>query len=281
VNKRLGQLARRWLTEAGFEVTRVGHGASPGPTYTVSQGLIDQYLESCLGATEHVAVDIAAADGKSGSNTYALFRGGWRGLAVEAAPLVFARLGLNYRNLPEVSLYRGWVTPTNVDALLKCAEIPTDFGFLSLDIDGYDHDLLDVILSSYRPRLVCVEINERFPPPLLFNVPYSPRYQYAGDGCFGQSISMLDSLRANHNYGLVGLDYGNAFLVPSELGLSTVSPAEAYRTGYADRPDRKSRFPWNDEFEPLQTLPADEAVEWIERRFSRHRGEFVCSTGGS
>jgi hypothetical protein len=260
-------------------VTRVGRGASGEPTYSVSEGPITQYLERCLGEEARIAVDIAAADGKSGSNTYALFRAGWQGLAAEAAPGVFARLGLNYRDLPQVSLYRGWVTPLNVTALLRAAGIPTSFGFLSLDIDGYDHDVLDAILGRYRPRLVCVEINERFPPPMLFNVPYSPSYSYKGDGCSGQSLCMLDALRAKHNYALTGLDYINAFLVPAECGLPTVPPEDVYRAGYADRPDRKRRFPWNVEFEPLQTMPVEEAVQWVERKFRPHRGEFYCSSG--
>jgi hypothetical protein len=279
VNRRLGRLVRQGLTAAGFEVTRVGRGANGGPTYSVSEELISQYLERFLGDTAHVAVDVAAADGKSGSNTYPLFKVGWRGLAVEAAPITFARLGLNYGHLSQVSLYRGWVTPINVEALLHAAGIPTDFGFLSLDIDGYDHDVLDAILASHRPRLVCVEINPRFPPPILFNVPYSPNYAYTGDGCFGQSVSALDELRVRHKYTLVALDYGNAFLVPVECGVQAVTPDEAYRVGYADRPDRRSRFPWNDDFEPLQTMPVDEAVQWIQRRFSGRRSEFTCSSG--
>lgn len=258
-------------------MTRVGRGAGGNPTYSISEGLITQYLDRCLGEAPRVAVDIAAADGKSGSNTYALFRAGWQGLAVEAAPAVFTRLGLNYRDLPSVALYRGWVTPLNVVALLQATGIPSSFGFLSLDIDGYDHDVLDSLLDDYRPRLVCVEINERFPPPIVFNLPYSSSYVYNGDGCSGQSLCMLDALRARHNYSLVGLDYINAFLVPKECGLPTVPPEDAYRIGYADRPDRKRRFPWTAEFEPLQGMPPTEAVEWVERHFAGHGGEFNCS----
>ncbi len=47
------------------------------PTYSVSESLIAQYLGNCLGEAPQIAVDIAAADGKSGSNTYALFKAGW------------------------------------------------------------------------------------------------------------------------------------------------------------------------------------------------------------
>lgn len=267
------------FTVAGFEVTRVGRGEAGAPTYNESQHLIDGYLAKCLGQADHVAVDIAAADGKTASNTYALFQAGWRGLGVEAASGVFARLALNYQALPQVTLHRGWVTPDNVNRILEACGIPREFGFLSLDIDGYDHDLLAALLGSgFRPRLICVEINERFPPPILFNLPYSPSYVYTGDGCSGQSIAMLDLLRRQHDYVLLGLDYQNAFLAPADCELRSVSPEEAYQVGFANRPGRNTRSPWLAEFEPLQTMPPEEAVRWIEERFTAHRGEFFCAS---
>jgi hypothetical protein len=272
MNRRLGELLRQGLTTAGFEVTRVGRGANCTPTYSRIETVIRRYLEN---VGDHIAVDIAAADGKSGSNTYALWKAGWQGLAVEGAPGVFARLGLNYRHLPQVALHRGWVTPANAVDLLRAAGIPKQFGFLSLDIDGYDHDVLDALLSGFRPSLVCVEINERYPPPILFNLPYSPRYVYNGDGCSGQSLSMLDLLRAQHDYALVGLEYQDAFLVPLESGVPTVPPEELYQIGYANRPDRQR--PWLEEFEPLQTMESDDGVQWVHRRFRDHEGEFICS----
>ncbi len=124
-----------------------------------------------------------------------------------------------------------------------------------------------------------MEINEKYPPPMLFNLPYSPSYRYNGDGCSGQSLCTLDALRARHDYALVELDYINAFLVPRECGLPTISPEQAYRAGYADRPDRKRRFPWNADYELLQGMPADEAVRWVEHSFREHQGSFFCSSG--
>jgi hypothetical protein len=269
-------MIRRALTAAGFEVTRVGSGAGGVPTYSSIEGVIARHLQS-LGEMPHIAVDVAAADGKSGSNTYALFKAGWQGLAVEGAPEAFARLSLNYRNLPNVALHRGWITPANVVDLLRAAGIPRDFGFLSLDIDGYDHDVLDSLLKSHRPRLVCVEINERYPPPILFNLPYSPTYVYTGDGCSGQSLSMLDLLRARHDYSLIGVEYVNAFLVPRESGLPGLTPEDAYRIGFAEKPDRMR--PWLVEFEPLQTMSPEEGVKWVNRRFKERQGEFFCAVG--
>lgn len=277
MNRRLASLARRWLTAAGLEVTRVERGAAGQVIYAVSEELIAQQLARCLRGAPHIAVDIGAAEGKSGSNTYRLFRSGWTGLAVEAEPTVFARLSLNYRALNGVVLYRGLATPLNILELLQAAGIPKRFGFLSLDIDGFDHDVLDTVLGDYRPALICAEINERFPPPILFNVPYSPQFQFDGDGCWGQSIATLDQLRARHGYVLLAVDYMNAFLAPGESGLEGISADEGYRAGYADRLDRLHRFPWLKEFEDLQRLPPLEAVDWITRRFQGRAGQFTCT----
>src|SRR6187397_3535168 len=96
-----------------------------------------------VGVTTGAAVDIAACDGITKSNTRALFRSGWAGLAVEGDPAKFASLARAYRPYASVGLARVWVTPGNVVPLLRGFGIATDFQFLNLDIDGYDTFVLD------------------------------------------------------------------------------------------------------------------------------------------
>lgn len=63
----------------------------------VSQSGQDKWVVETLfpGKTDGVFVDIGAHDGVSFSNTYALERLGWTGLAVEPIPEVFERLAAN------------------------------------------------------------------------------------------------------------------------------------------------------------------------------------------
>jgi hypothetical protein len=223
-------------------------------------------------------VDIAAGDGETMSNTWALAKHGWDGLAVEADAQLFRPLQRTYaKRYPRVKVAREIVTPDNVVALLRAHGVPKDFGVLSLDIDGYDHFVLARLLEEFRPGLICAEINESIPPPVKFTVSYRPDHAWAKDHFYGQSLAMLDDLRARHGYALVQVEYNNAFLLPAESSpVATRPPIDVYREGYLARPDRLTRLPWNREMEFLQALPPDEVVAALHARFTRYAGRYVC-----
>ena len=138
-------------------------------------------------------VDIAAGDGETMSNTLALARAGWDGLAVEADPQQFERLARAYARYPRVRLARSLVTPDDVVELLRRHDVPREFGVLSLDIDGYDHFVLDRLLEAFRPDVICAEINEAIPPPVRFTVLYEPGHAIRTDRtAVGFRIGELD-----------------------------------------------------------------------------------------
>jgi hypothetical protein len=228
-----------------------------------------------LGVDRGQVVDIAACDGVTRSNALALYEQGWPGLAVEGDPDRFARLAAAYRRFPDVGLARTWVTPGNVAALLEAHGLPRDFTYLSLDIDGYDHFVLAALLEAYRPVVVCAEINEKIPPPVKFTVTYDPDYAWAVDHFYGQSISKLHELCEARDYALVELHYNNAFLVSGERNVfHRLSPEEAYRTGYLDRPDRLQHFPGNADMEAVHGLEPVQAIAFLNERFARYAGRY-------
>lgn len=229
------------------------------------------------GGAEGVAIDIAACDGVTKSNTLALYERGWRGLAVEGDAIRFADLAHAYRRFPHVALERVWVTPANVVDLLRSAGIPDEPDFLNLDIDSYDHFVLDALLQTFRPRLVCAEINEKIPPPIRFTVTFHEDHVWQGDHFYGQSISALAVLAERHSYSLVELHYNSAFLAPADAGLVALTPEDAYRRGYLERPDRRRLFPWNADMEPLLTLPVDDQLEFLRQTFAKYDGRFELS----
>ena len=224
------------------------------------------------------AVDVAACDGVTNSNTLALYEAGWAGLAVEGDPARFAGLARAYRRLPRVALARAWVTPENVVALLHGHGAPHEPGFLNLDIDGYDHFVLAALLDDFRPTLLCAEINEKIPPPLKFTVRYDPAYVWAEDHFYGQSLATLHELATARDYALVELHYNNAFLVPRERAAGRgLAPEEAYAQGYLDRPDRLRLFPWNADMEEVHSLEPEQQLAFVEERFAQYRGRFDLS----
>src|SRR5215207_3388388 len=228
-----------------------------------------------------VAVDVGAGDGIRGSNTYALFLRGWRGVGFEGDEKRARRLARAYKNLEGVAARHALVTPANVVPLLRAEGIPTDFGVLSLDIDSYDYWVLDAALRSFRPRVVVAEINEKIPPPVRFRVSYDPDFRLQHH-FFGYSIASLEDLCARHSYALIALEYNNAFVVPRELASGrALDAATAYRAGYLERPDRRERFPDNHDMEALHSMKPAEAVRFLEKFFARHKGKYELTLAES
>lgn len=221
-----------------------------------------------------VAVDLGAGDGVKGSNTYALFRAGWRGLGVEADRRKARKLAHSYEQFEGVSAARALVTPENVVGLLEGHGVPAGFDVLSLDIDSYDYLVLDRLLAHFRPRLVVTEINEKIPPPIKFHVKFDPDFQLQHH-FFGYSIQSLADLCARHDYTLLELEYNNAFLAPRELaGGQTQTVEEIYRRGYRDRPDRREKFASNHDVDALHAMSPAEAVRFLDEFYARHRGKY-------
>lgn len=161
------KLIAKGFNYLGFEIKRKKIEETEVVTFYShldEQNIVHDYLKK-IGSKNKYCVDIAASDGKSQSNTFALFNAGWWGLAVECDSEKFSELASNYKKFTDVNLSKNKITPDNVVDLLKANNAPIDFDFLNLDIDGYDYFVLEEILKSFRPRLLCVEINEKIPPP--------------------------------------------------------------------------------------------------------------------
>ena len=276
-----GKLAiKQGLHALGLEIRRVrpGSGATRRRASNFAEEEIIRDLLAKIPVEHCFCVDIGAGDGESMSNSLALFRAGWEGLAVEWDGGRFARLAYVYESFPAAHLDRTRVTPENVLPLLQSHGVPEAFGLLSLDIDSYDHFVLDRLLSAYSPALVCAEINEKIPPPVRFTVKWHPDHKWAYDHFYGQSLSNLEDLAERRGYALVGMEYNNAFLVRKQGNpLPELSASQAYRLGYLDRPDRLERLPWNRDMEPLIGMSAEEARAFLRALFKRYEGRYELS----
>lgn len=221
-------------------------------------------------APERICVDIGAGDGLNQSNGLYLFMQGWQGLAIEAEAQAFARLESFYRpHLPQVQLQQIRVTPLNICALLQDAGIAPEFGFLSLDIDSYDFEVLQAVLQNFRPTLICAEINEKIPPPLRFRVSYHPEHVYTGGHFYGMSLQSLQDLADRHNYDLMTLCFNNAFLVPRERHRWPLkSTAEVYTEGYLSGPLPE----YNRNLHHLQKLSPEAALNALHEHFASYAG---------
>jgi hypothetical protein len=198
-----------------------------------------------------VPVDIAASDGVTFSSTLSLYRDGWSGLAVEADRDAFAKLCHAYKPFDRVNVASVLVTLKNVVELLRVYNISA-IDFLNIDIDSYDLDVTLALLDGgCRPSVISIEINEKIPPPIYFSLRYADGKQERGvpSNFHGCSATAAAHEIKPRGYVLDRIAHNNAFFVRSDLNAKDLDVAEAYRIGYADRPDRLALFPWNEPFE--------------------------------
>jgi hypothetical protein len=273
---KLTKVALDYLRELDFKLHRARLAAKRGSFSNArEEQILARYIAELLPPNHNrTAVDIGAGDGMRWSNTYALFAGGWKGVGIEFDLRKFVKLARAYKYYPEVYASRNRATPNNIVPLLESYEIEKDFSVLSLDIDGNDFWVLRAILSQFRPQLIVTEINEKIPPPIRFVVKYDPEFQLRHH-FFGYSIAMLADLCEQVGYGILELEYNNAFLAPKELAGARALDAEtAYARGYLDRPDRKEKFELNFDMEAVHSLSPAEAIEFLRDFYAKFEGQF-------
>lgn len=239
------------------------------------QQILRSYIDKLLPEEyPRTVVDIGAGNGVRWSNSYALVHENWKALGIEADIGKYALLARAYQRFPKAEACHSLASPENINELLADFGVKKEFGVLSLDIDGNDFWVLDAILSEFRPGLVVTEINENIPPPLRFVVKYNPAFQLRHH-FFGHSISAVEDLCRRHGYGIVELEYNNAFLAPAELGSQYFRDAKtAYREGYLNRPDRQTRFASNSDMEVLHSLKPEAALRFVREFFARDEGNY-------
>jgi len=242
------------------------------------QQILRNYINEILPADyPRTVVDIGAGNGVRWSNSYALILENWKALSVEADPQKYGLMSRAYRRFPNATACQSLAAPGNVGQMLEDFGIEKEFGVLSLDIDGNDYWVLDAILSRFRPGLVVTEINENIPPPLRFVVKFDPDFQLRHH-FFGHSISALEDLGKRHGYGILELEYNNAFLAPQELAARYFRDAKSvYDEGYVNRPERKTRFASNMDMEALLSLSPEEGMEFVREFYAGEAENYYLS----
>ena len=145
--------------------------------------------------------------GRSTSNTFALWKEGWNGLLLDGDPRWASK-----SDGGETNLHRAKVTSRSIVRLFRRYDVPLEVDYVSIDIDSFDLWVLRALLGSeYRPRVLTVEYNSNFPwdagqlafpDPELMRVP--PRFQKWGGNCYmGSSAAALHAVAREHRYSVL------------------------------------------------------------------------------
>lgn len=176
-------------------------------------GLIE-HIFSIIPSINKWCVEFGAFDGKINSNSWNLIQNhNWSAVLIEGHPRFAQELKkryANHKNVHAIERFVQFAGKDTLSAILQEITIPTDFDFLSIDIDGADYHIWDSF-TDYTPRVVMIECNLRIPPSVNFIPP-----RKMGNG-IGSSLSALVDLGKTKGYELIYAENTNAVFVRSDL----------------------------------------------------------------
>jgi hypothetical protein len=173
-----------------------------------------------IGTANRRFLEFGVEDGRQ-CNSHLLLHEGWSGAWLEAD----AGKAASIRERFAPAIQDGRLTIENVfvdretinDTIVRLG-LPTDLDLLAIDIDGNDYYVFEAI-TAIKPRVVVIEYNATFPPPIRAVIPYDRGWVWQGGDYFGASLSSLTALADRLGYRLVGCNIAgaNAFFVREDL----------------------------------------------------------------
>ena len=182
-------------------------------------GIIAEIFQR-IETTNQWFVEFGVGNGLENNTTYLLTRG-WKGGWIEGNSQFVKQIKREFShllNLGKLQLKNTFVSVDNIEKLFAEFDIPQEFDFLSIDIDGNDYWIWQAI-ANYRPRVVAIEYNAIYPPESSWVMKYNPKHQWDYSSYMGASLLALEKLATTKGYKLVGCSFTgvNAFFVRSDL----------------------------------------------------------------
>ncbi len=173
-----------------------------------------------IGTTNQTFVGFGCNAGVENDSVY-LLHTGWGGLWMDADP---ANIASVQRYYPEqiqkgvLKVKQAFITRENINPLIAEAGLAREIDLLHIDIDGNDYWVWEVI-DTISPRVVLIEYNATFRPPVAIVQKYDPAYRANFSNYYGASLKAFELLGRKKGYSLVGCSYSgvNAFFVRDDL----------------------------------------------------------------
>mgnify|MGYP006282936971 CR=1 FL=1 len=172
-----------------------------------------------IGACNRTFVEFGVEGGLENNTLYLLLQG-WRGLWIEGGEEFVKTIRSRFSDVIKagrLSVAHSFISRDNINQTIgRFAEGEIDL--LSIDIDGNDYHIWEAV-EVVRPRVVVIEHNSKFPPPVSIAPAYVPDLVWRGDDYMGASLEALVRLGKRKGYSLVGCNIIglNAFFVRDDL----------------------------------------------------------------
>lgn len=196
----------------------LGHGFR-GYSQHDEDGMVQEIFKR-IGVSNRVFVEFGVGDGTE-NNTVYLLMSGWRGLWIDGSEANANAIRRDFSSLihtGQLRFVQGFVDRDSINGIIEKADISGEIDLLSIDIDGNDYWVWQVI-SVVQPRAVVIEYNAVFRPPVAVVAEYDKQFVWKGTGYYGASLKALESLGSRKGYALVGCSLSgiNAFFVRKDL----------------------------------------------------------------
>lgn len=175
-------------------------------------GVLEKIFET-IGTTNKYFVEFGSSGNDSGmGNTAYLRRSGFDGLLMDG----YERPYGNEINDKRYEVKIEFIKPSNINLLFQKYNVPKEFDFLSIDIDGQDFHVWNN-LENYSPRVVSIEMNYHIEPGKDKVMHLQDDYVWSGGEMSGASVTALKKLGNKKGYALVATCMSDAIFVRNDL----------------------------------------------------------------
>ncbi len=186
-------------------------------------GIIEEILRR-VGAVQPLNktfIEIGCGNGLENNSHYLLldgFKGCW--VDGDTKNLEFIRTELGALEFTQLRVRQCFVDLSNIGDFISAQEkfLETrEPDLFSLDIDGNDLWILRESLRHFEPKVICVEYNPKFPPPMAVSIAYNASHAWANDDYHGASLQAFCDGLPGYRLVSCNLCGVNAFFVRKDL----------------------------------------------------------------
>ena len=224
---------------------------------------IIQYILSKIPIENEIFIEFGVENYTESNTRFLLINDNWKGLILDGNPrhIEYIKRDAIYWQHDLTAICQ-FITRENINDVIASAGISGDIGLLSIDIDGNDYWVWDVI-DVVNPRIVICEYNSVLGTDYAITVPYDPHFiathaHYSGL-YLGCSLAALCKLADIKGYSFIGSNSTgcNAFFVRKDL--SHPFKIVTAKQGYIESKIRTSR----DKYGCLTYLSGKERLDVI------------------
>jgi hypothetical protein len=180
---------------------------------------IIQEIFNRIGLQSSTFVEFGVQNGLE-NNTLKLLLQGWSGLWIEGNERNVVEISKRFHDVLTAGRLRikaAFITRENINDLIG-EYFNGEIDLLSIDIDGNDIHILASI-DVITPRVIVIEYNGKFTPPINVAPRYDPEYRWSGSDYNGSSLVAITNVANRKGYSLVGCNVvgSNAFFVRNDL----------------------------------------------------------------